>query len=1582
MSPKHTTNGPPSTSLTYDVLKIVLVYAAFGALWILLSDLAVANLFHDPQSILLASTVKGWLFIAVTALLLSALLLRLARRMEGRATRPWLAVSDQRSDTQSRGLGMLALPPIILVLIALSIVSGMRAAEHRSEDQLASVASLKASEIARWIEQRRIDALSISKNDEIAASLRSYPEAGAKARLLSALASQHASGAYQRVMIIDASGRAADAAADEIRVDAPLKEAVARALSTRSIVSTDIYEAPDAPRHRLDTVVPITGDMPQKQYAIVLRSDVGATLFTLLEHWPVASDTSELLLVRPEGSGAIVLNGPRHRPDTAMKLRLPAGHSAWVLGAAHDSSTPAVRAHEAADYRGVPVAAAAHSVNGSSWSVIAKTDRSEIDAQVRREGMQAQALGGILLIASAGALYLLHRRRVLRDADMTRLQDDERLRAMSLLDAIAESSTDAIFAKDADGRYRLFNREAARITGHAQSAVMGNDDRSVFAPEAASVVMKNDRQVMAENRSITFEEHLQTALGNRVYLATKGPLHDGAGNVIGMFGISRDITERKEAEIALQAQLALQQQFAHVAESVPGVIFSVCVDENGRRHAPFASRQLSEVFGVTNEAVAASLDELTNNAHPDDRARIIHRIETIVERREPWHDVFRYVHPSKGVRWIEGWASPVIDESELPVWHGYVQDITDRMLAEHDLRESESRWIMALDSAGHGVWDWNAATDRVFFSHRWKTMLGYVDEEVGDTLHEWTSRVHPEDIQACTEALRLHLDGHTPTYRTEHRMLCKDGTFAWVLDQGMVVARDASGRPLRVIGTHTDITHQRSVAAELDRHRHKLEELVSERTAQLQEANEALQLRSERIAELYNNAPCGYHSLDPSGLFIDINDTELNMLGYEREDLVGVKRIFDIVAPWCREDLQRQFAIFLRDGHNEGLEFDLLRKDGSIVPVVVHASAVRDAEGNVVATRTTIFDNSERKLRDHQISRLNEELERRVDEAEAANGAKSMFLANMSHEIRTPMNAIIGLAHLLRRDLADTQAASKLEKIMQAAHHLLDIINDILDISKIEAGKVALESNDFDLPELLRSVCTIISERAQEKGIALGVDVADGLPRIVRGDSMRLRQALLNYAGNALKFTDRGSIRVACRWVQQRGDQVELRFEVTDTGIGIPAEAQQTLFKTFQQADSSTTRRYGGTGLGLAITKRLAELMGGEVGVHSIPGHGSTFWFTAWIKLPPASVVRLEAATPPAAFGNAEIMTMSPEPSIALKGIRLLLVEDHPVNQEVVLALLEPTCADIDIACDGQQAVNKAAANRYDVILMDVQMPVMDGLDATVAIRAQPQNRATPIIAMTADAFAEDRARCMAAGMDDYIAKPFEPDELLILINKWTTHRGRTVEATIPPKRSASTSDAEAPGIDFGHGLLIAHGKLDRYQDLLREFVEESARDIDQIRQHLAAGAAATARGACHSLKGAAALVGAVRIQAAVHRLEQFIEPATTLSDAEAALQGIERDREAIAAYLESAPASSSAKLTSEEEFKARSTLTMLADLLGSGDMRSNQLLSASAPLLGAYLGPAAVALQRQVENFDYEGAAKTLEEALASRQR
>jgi PAS domain S-box-containing protein len=1699
--------GALTPTATYDVLRVVLVYAAFGASWILLSDRAVAYLFHDTQAILLASTVKGWLFIAVTALVLSALLLRLARRIEGRNPGVWMASSANGPDGRSSALAILALPPVILLLIALSIAHGMQSAERRTERQLAAVAAHRAQALGRWLEERRADARSIAGNNELAVALGSFPQAAAKRQIHAALAPMRTNGRYESILILDRHGRAETLGAGAVAVSSALRDAVEQAWQTGDIVSTDLQDAADAPRRRLDLVVPFRGTAPGTDHAIVLRIDAGATVFAMLRDWPAPSATSELLLVRTDDSGAVVLNRPPHSPSAGATPQGPTIRARFLAEDSRPSSGPRY-IRNLPDHRDVPVAAAVHAVEGSTWRVIAKTDRSELDADARHEALQAETLGGLLLLGSSAAVYWLHRRRTLRDVDVMHTRDDERLHALSLLDAIAEGSTDAIFAKDTEGRYTLFNREAARVSGRTRIEALGSDDRSLFPPETAAMIMANDRRVLTEDRSITFEETVPSPQGERVYLNTKGPLHDRHGKVIGMFGIAHDITERKQAEAALCAQVALQQQFAHVAQSVPGVIFSLSADERGNLRVPFASRQLFEMFGVTNEAVAISVDALMKHVHASDHDALVRRRDATMQRREPWHDVFRYDHPTKGLRWIEGWSSPVIDEGAGAVWHGYLHDITDRKLAEQEMRDSERRWIMALDSAGHGVWDWNAATDRVFFSHQWKAMLGYADEDVSDTLQEWSSRVHPEDLQICTDALRRHLDGHSPSYRTEHRMLCKDGSFAWVLDQGMVVARDAAGRPLRVIGTHTDITQQKRIATELDRHRNKLKELVLERTAQLQAANEALQQRSERIAELYDKAPCGYHSLDADGVFLEINDTELQMLGYTREELVGVRRIFDLLAPWCREQFEAQYPVFLRDGHVESLELDLLRKDGTSIPVVVNASAVHDAQGNIVTSRTTLFDNSERKLRDRQIARLNEELERRVDEAEAANRAKSMFLANMSHEIRTPMNAIIGLAHLLRRELADTQAGSKVEKVLQAAHHLLDIINDILDISKIEAGKIVLESSDFDLDAMLRSVCAIVSDRAQAKGIALSVDIDAGLPRVLRGDSTRLRQALLNYAGNALKFTEHGSVRLGCRQAQRRGDEVELRFEVTDTGIGIGAQAQETLFKAFQQADSSTTRRYGGTGLGLAITKRLAELMHGTVGVESVPGRGSTFWFTAWLtvspaqpaparrrlllaaepgpetdtlarachdagfavtsahdatrlcellraaeceaapcrvvlagtgfdtgdragsnvaatidglglrerpalwlvgtphdnvaaKAVPAGVQRVleppvtvsalsaalhETAAPPAAPRREEniIMPTPAEPSTELRGIRLLLVEDHPVNREVALALLEPTCAHIDVALDGQQAVEQAAAHTYDVVLMDVQMPVMDGLDATREIRRQPQNATTPIIAMTADAFADDRTRCLDAGMDDYIAKPFEPDELLALIHKWTSRDSEVPAASAAAALPVPRAAPDGPGIDFDHGLQIAHGKLPQYQALLRDFVEESGRDIERIRQQLTARSVAAARRACHSLKGAAALVGAVRVQDAVQRLEESIDATTTADGVEAALRDIENGCEAIAAYLREVPAEATASVPSplapEEEARARSTLTMLLELLRAGDMRSNQVAHASAAVIRGHLGDASDRLQRQIDAFDYEAAASTLQEALERR--
>lgn len=443
----------------------------------------------------------------------------------------------------------------------------------------------------------------------------------------------------------------------------------------------------------------------------------------------------------------------------------------------------------------------------------------------------------------------------------------------------------------------------------------------------------------------------------------------------------------------------------------------------------------------------------------------------------------------------------------------------ERKAAEQALRASEQRWVMALDSAGHGVWDWSSS-GKTYFSRQWKAMLGYGDAEIADDNAEWMSRIHPDDQARCQEDLERHVRGETSSYRNEHRLRCKDGSYKWVRTQGMVVERDASGNPLRAIGTHTDISAQKAAEQELEAYRAHLEELVTART--------------------------------------------------------------------------------------------------------------------------------------REVAKLNLELQERANEAEAANRAKSAFLANMGHEIRTPLNAILGFTHLLQRVVHDRSQQEKLERIAAAAGQLLDIINSILDLSKIESGKLVLEEADFDLRDILERVAAQVGERAERKGLQLIMEPGDAACRQpLRGDPARLSQILHNYLTNAVKFTEQGSITVRCRIQEETDREVLLRFEVQDTGIGIAPEQLGRLFSAFEQADTSTTRKFGGAGLGLAINQRLARLMGGSIGVKSEPGGGSTFWFTARLAKAGATRVSpaLSAVESPVAAPSPVSLTEGASEELVIPGI-------------------------------------------------------------------------------------------------------------------------------------------------------------------------------------------------------------------------------------------------------------------------------------------------------------------------------------------
>jgi two-component system sensor histidine kinase/response regulator len=579
---------------------------------------------------------------------------------------------------------------------------------------------------------------------------------------------------------------------------------------------------------------------------------------------------------------------------------------------------------------------------------------------------------------------------------------------------------------------------------------------------------------------------------------------------------------------------------------------------------------------------------------------------------------------------------------------------------------------------------------------------------------------------------------------------------------------------------------------------------VAQRTSALAQATERLDRllaasaeREHRFLAMLQASPVGIALARlKDQRFVDTNPAWAQLLGWTREEMLG--RTSAELQLWADEgELARMWEVLAAGRQVHQWELRGRTRAGACVELAVSAALIElGGEAHVLVSASDISkqQRARRALEDQQaelehlvtlrtaeLTAANHALASARDAAEAATMTKSAFLANMSHEIRTPMNAILGTAHLMRRAGVTASQAEQLDTVFTSAQHLLDIIDDVLDLSKIEAGKLELEELPLRAGDIPARVAEMLAGRAAEKGLALQVE-ADPLPDTLLGDATRLTQALLNYATNAIKFTPQGSVTLRVRREEEDARSVLLRFEVTDTGIGVAPEAAARLFESFEQADSSTTRKYGGTGLGLAITRRLAELAGGQAGLHSVPGEGSTFWFTA----------RLRKGTKPAvaSTGESALATESVDSSETrlardYAGQRILLAEDEPVNRLVALEMLQHTGLQVDTAEDGASALDMAARTPYALILMDVQMPVLDGLDATRRIRQLPAHAATPIIAMTANAFAEDRERCLAAGMNEFLTKPVRPEALFSLL--WRGLSGQlptsapAADALVPP---------------------------------------------------------------------------------------------------------------------------------------------------------------------------------------------------------
>ncbi|SHJ86262.1 PAS domain S-box-containing protein [Tangfeifania diversioriginum] len=890
---------------------------------------------------------------------------------------------------------------------------------------------------------------------------------------------------------------------------------------------------------------------------------------------------------------------------------------------------------------------------------------------------------------------------------------------------IGNSALDAVIMINSNDEVEFWNPAAEKMFGYTQEEIKDKKVHDLIMPRK-----------YLKQQQIGWKEFLETGQGNAIgkvvelsALRANGeefPIEIALSSMkmnesFWALASIRDITERKETEKAL---LERKQLVEKLTENIPGLVYQFRYYPSGHSSMPYASKSIETIFGVKPEEVKDDASKVFKVIHKDDLPEVIRSIKESFEKLTIWEANYRVVLPQKDARWLRGFSKPEKLPDGSVLWHGFIRDVTETKQWEEELKLQKEQFELAVNGSNDGIWDWNLKTNELFLSAKWKDQLGYKEDELSNEFSTFENLILPEDRSKVKNYVGSYLQGELADYDIEFRMRHKNGSIRWINARGEAL-RDKNGKPYRMAGSHTDITGRKEAE-------HKLQDAFS------------------RVKVIMNSVQAGIILVRKKDRVVeDINPAVEKMLGIKKEDIVGYKcnkHICPNETGGC--------VVFDKGKSLDNAERSVKHISGKIIPVIKNAVITNiDGEEYLLESFVDISKQKEAE-KELDIARL---------DAEAANKAKSEFLANMSHEIRTPMNSILGFSEVMLNTTHDEKNRGYLKTILNSGKTLLSLINDILDLSKIEAGRMEVSPEPMDMRVVLYEMEQIFTQKIQEKNLELITSVDEDFPLNITFDEVRLRQILLNIIGNAVKFTSAGFVKTEIKIVTKKDCFIDFEIAISDSGIGIAEEDQKRIFDSFSQQSGQESRNYEGTGLGLAISKKLCELMNGKIGLESKPGEGSKFTIAfSDVKYSDEFIEQQD-------IYSWDVNNIEFEPA------KIMVVDDVPYNRDLVPSLLEGYNFTFYEAEDGKKALEAVGEYSPDLILMDIRMPGMNGYEATQIIKKDKTQKSIPVIALTASTMKTETEKINQL-FDGYLRKPIQKKSLVNELIRHLPYKEESVE--------------------------------------------------------------------------------------------------------------------------------------------------------------------------------------------------------------